>query len=141
MLRAWGGDQRSAGVPIRRLLLMPLEGYATRTDGAVLHAVRHTSDGRIFLCGTHLYELAYARQQRSWLQGNSRCRLVQHAGWQARLRDFIVPSTSRIRLMECAPRDFIFTVDEVNTIRLLRVRDTHEEGVSEVKELASLTLD
>lgn len=141
MLRAWGGDQRSAGVPIRRLLLMPLEGYATRTDGAVLHAVRHTSDGRIFLCGTHLYELAYARQQRSWLQGNSRCRLVQHAGWQARLRDFIVPSASRIRLMECAPRDFIFTVDEVNTIRLLRVRDTHEEGVSEVKELASLTLD
>eukprot|EP00930_Biecheleria_cincta_P097159 TRINITY_DN88882_c0_g1_i1.p1 TRINITY_DN88882_c0_g1~~TRINITY_DN88882_c0_g1_i1.p1 ORF type:complete len:1571 (-),score=289.58 TRINITY_DN88882_c0_g1_i1:80-4792(-) len=130
------------------LQLVPLEGYSTRTDGALFHTVRHTSDGHILLASgaPQIYEVAYSRNA-GWF--TSKCRLVRHVGgFHARVRDFLnisSLSTGRLRILECAPNGYALTADDQSTLRLFKLRDwvviSHRaESVAVLDELAAITV-
>mmetsp|Transcript_35069 Transcript_35069/g.64910 ORF Transcript_35069/g.64910 Transcript_35069/m.64910 type:complete len:1460 (+) Transcript_35069:1-4380(+) len=134
-----GGHQRS------KIKLAPLGGYNVPVEGALFHCIRHNQDGNIFLlCGApQVYELAYSRTSGLF---HPKCRLVRHSlGWWPWARDFVAISphgSGRVRLLECAPRGYMVTVDDANTLRLLRLQDTDSHGdrsSGSLEELCSLT--
>eukprot|EP00405_Crypthecodinium_cohnii_P043378 CAMPEP_0206578370 /NCGR_PEP_ID=MMETSP0325_2-20121206/31922_1 /ASSEMBLY_ACC=CAM_ASM_000347 /TAXON_ID=2866 /ORGANISM="Crypthecodinium cohnii, Strain Seligo" /LENGTH=481 /DNA_ID=CAMNT_0054083995 /DNA_START=176 /DNA_END=1618 /DNA_ORIENTATION=+ len=137
------GLQGQGGGPLQ---LVPLEGYSARTEGAIFHCVSHNADGHIFLSSgaPQMFELAYSRDA-GWF--HSKCRLIRHAtGLWSRVRDFLSLSrlaSARIRIVACAPHDYVVTVDDSNNVRLFGLQDVsmdRNDSVSILEELAAISI-
>lgn len=123
--------------------LVALDGYVTKTNGAIFHTIRHDAKGHIFLlCGApQVFELAYSRT-RGWF--HRKCRLIRHfIGWWPWMGEFLsIYPSGRIRLLECAPQNYVFTADDVDTLRLYRAPDADfgsHDSASSLQELTALT--